>query len=137
MAHTAHFHPALDLVVVTFDGEITPAEEMDAFFAVAGDPRMFPDARVIVDKRRAKMTVGPEHVSPQLGAVADAGPKLGKMRIAHVVTRDYDYGMIRVIQARSEPKLPHDLRAFRSLPEALTWLGLDPSLTIPLETDDG
>ena len=122
MSHTATFDQEQGLVIVTFGGEITFEEEMQAFLEVVSDPRMVRDARILVDKSRSRMKVGAEHVVPQLEAVAEQGDTLGRMRIAHVVTDDRDYGMLRMLEQRSEARLPHELAVFRSVDEALGWL---------------
>ena len=122
MAHSVTFDSAQSYIVVAFEGEITPQEEMEAFLEVVSDPRMYRDARILVDKSAARMKVGTEHVPPQLQAVEEHTDLLGRMRIAHVVADNRDYGMMRVIEQRSEGRLPHELGVFRSLEEAVGWL---------------
>lgn len=126
MPHNIDFHPGRGVIVVSFHGEISPKEELEAFLESVDDPRWFADALVLVDKRDAEMRVGPEDVAPQLRTVESRLARLGDVRIAHVVGRDYDFGMMRMLAAQGEARTGHDLGVFRDLDEAWACLGVEP-----------
>jgi hypothetical protein len=114
------------LLIVTFEGEIAPEEEQRALLEVAQVPGLLPTADVLVDRRLARTTVGPEHVGPQVDLARSKFPTEGRPRMALVVTADYDFGMMRMLELRGADELPHEMRVFRSLDDACAWLGLEP-----------
>jgi len=48
----------------------------------------------------------------------------GTGEAAMVAPADLEYGMLKMVQIFSEGAAPFDVRVFRSLDEALTWLGV-------------
>ena len=71
------------------------------------------------------MTVGPAHVGPHIELARKSFKTEGKPRLAVVVSRDYDFGMARMLELTSAEDLPHEFGIFRSLDEACDWLGID------------
>ena len=124
MGYRFHFQPEQRLIVIVFEGRLSPEEEMQAVLDTVNDPNMMQDARILVDRRKAQLTVGPEHVDPHIELVKRHLDKFGNPRVATVVAKDYDFGMLRMLEMKSESLLQHDFMVFRDLEEAYTWLGL-------------
>ena len=115
------------LLVVVFEGEITPQEEEQALHDVGHVPGLLPTADVLVDRRTARITAGSEHVRKQIDLAQSEFPTEGRPRMAMVVSADVDFGMVRMLMLRGEDLLPHDLHVFRSLEDACSWLDLEPA----------
>lgn len=118
------------LLVVVFEGSISPEEEREALIAVSSDPAFDPDAPVLVDRRRATMSVGPKDVPAQIDLARERYQPTGKPPMALVVVNDYDFGMARMLELTADEEAPHELRVFRSLESACEWLGVDPSTIV-------
>jgi hypothetical protein len=127
MSHRVSFHDAENLIVIVFEGTISPEEETQALRDTVNDTRMIRDARILVDRSRAQMTVAPEHVQPQLALVRDNLDKFGEARVAIVASADYDFGMLKMLEASARNPVPHDFMLFRSTDEACEWLQVNPS----------
>lgn len=117
------------VLILRFEGVITPEEEVQAVHDVLADPRMKPDARILVDRTGSRMTVNPEHVQPHIELIRENQSRFGIPKIAVVVSTDYDFGMMRMLELRADDKILHDFMVFRTVEEACDWLGLDPTET--------
>ena len=115
------------LPVVVFDGEITPEQEREALLTSTELPGLSKRARVLLDRRRARLTSGPEDVRPQMDLARGAFSGGELPRMAVVVGNDYDFGMLRMLELSGQDQLPHDLHVFRDLDEACDWIGVDPA----------
>ena len=115
-----------ELLVVVFEGDIKPEEEREALLATAKLPGLSKQARVLVDRRRARLTAGPKDVPAQMDLAHASFTDSERPPMAVVVGTDHDFGMLRMLQLRGENLLPHDLRIFRDFDEACDWLGVDP-----------
>ena len=125
MPYSVDFFPEQHLVRVTFEGDVTVAEEFEALHHPSRDERWFEEPKILVDRTKASMNMGPEHVEPQLSLVQELFGTLGRCRTAIVVPSDHDFGMARMFEMRSEGILDHDIHIFRSLAEAARWLEID------------
>ncbi len=114
------------LLLVVFEGEITPEQEGEALLASAELPGLSKQARVLVDRRAARLTSGPEDVRPHMDLARGAFPGSERPCMAVVVSADYDFGMLRMLELKGEGQLPHDLKVFRNLDEACDWVDVDP-----------
>jgi hypothetical protein len=130
MSHRFGFQHEENLVVIAFDGEISPEEEVQAVLDVVGDSRMRPDSKILVDKTNAKMKVTPADVRPHVELIRRHLEKFGKPRVANVVSRDHDYGMTRMLELTSQDELPHEFSVFRDIDEACEWLEIDRSAVL-------
>lgn len=128
MAYRFASRPDRELLVVVFTGEISLEEEIRALQESFERGLSAPGVRVLVDRRRAAMGVAPEDVPRLIDVLASRGAELGHPRVAQVVARDLDYGMMRMLELKAEGRIAHDFAVFRSLPEACTWLGVDEAL---------
>lgn len=127
MSYRFGFQEAENLVVIVFNGTILVEEEVQAVLDVVADPRMKRDSKILVDKSKAEMKVTPTDVRPHIELIRENLAQFGSPRVANVVSRDYDYGMTRMLELTSESELPHDFTVFRSIDEACEWLEVDPS----------
>ncbi len=126
MSYKHRFQEGRNLVVIVFTGVVTYHEEVQVVLDVVGDPRMERDARFLVDRTRASMAATPEDVMPHIRLIGENLERFGSPRVANVVTADHDFGMIRMLEMRSEPNIDHDMMVFRSLDEACAWLEIEP-----------
>ncbi len=117
-----------DVVILRFSGEIPYEEEVRALLGMLADPRLLPDSRILVDRTRARMKAEPENVPEQIELVRKHQARLGRPRVAQVVSCDVDFGMLRMLELPSDSRLDHEFAVFRDLPAACAWLGIDPSL---------
>ena len=125
MSHRFSFQQEGQLLVIVFEGEISPEEERQALVDVATSSEFNPDARVLVDRRRARMTVGPSDVGPQIDLAEAHYRTRNKPKLALVVSSDYDYGMCRMLELTAAARdSPHQIRVWRNLEEACEWLDI-------------
>jgi hypothetical protein len=127
MSFRQEFDEELNLLVVTFTGVISSEEEIRAVEETVRDPRLKPNARILVDRRKARMKATPEDVGPQVDLVRMNQAAFGRPRVAILVADDYSFGMHRLLQAAAHSEVDHDFRVFRSAEEACEWLGIDPA----------
>jgi hypothetical protein len=127
VSHCFCFQDDQNLIVISFTGEISPEEEVQAVNDVLADPRMKPNSKILVDKTEAQMTVTPKDVAPHVELILSNQAKFGRPRVANVVSRDYDFGMTRMLEFSSSDVIPHDFMVFRSLADACEWLEIDPA----------
>ena len=113
---------------MVFEDEITPDEEREALQEAGSLPGLKREARILVDRRRARITVGPPDVAPQMDLARSTFPIEERPRMAVLVATDHDYGMLRMLELRGGDRLPHELGVFRDPDEACAWLGTDPAV---------
>lgn len=130
----AHRFAVLDdgrLLLVVFQGSIDAEEEAATLVEAGALPGLRKDACILVDRRTARMAVGPEDVRPQLDLARNVFANADRPRLAMVVAADYDFGMARMLELRGGTDTPHEVRVFRDLAQACAWLGVDPSVLPP------
>jgi hypothetical protein len=122
-------------VITIMSGTVTGADIQGYLGALRAHPDF--DARYprIVDLRR--ITQMP--TSAELRRVAETAPALepGSARRALIADRDYPYGLLRMFEIITGiHSTSTEYRAFRDPASAAEWLGLDPSVTAPLDLPD-
>ena len=123
MAHRFCVQRDGTLLVVVFEGEISPEEEREALEESGNLAGLKPDASVLVERSSSTMTVSAPDVSQQHRLIKRRFKLETKPRMAVVVARDYDFGMIRMLELSALESLPHEFKVFRDLEEACGWLG--------------
>jgi hypothetical protein len=127
MSHKYRFQADKNLLVIVFESKISPDEERQAVLDVLEDSQMKPNARILVEKSNARMTVTEADVMPQIELVRQDLAKFGRPKVATVVPADYDFGMVRMLEIRANGEIDHDFEVFRELDKACAWLGFEPS----------
>jgi succinyl-CoA synthetase alpha subunit len=127
MSYRFSFEEDGNVLIIVFEGEISPEEEAEVIREPLADPRFKPGAKILVDRTRARMTMTPQHVRPQIELIRQNLAKLGEPQVAIVASADYDFGMVRMFEMTAEDEIPHDLMVFRTVEEACSWLELDPA----------
>jgi hypothetical protein len=127
MSYKYRFQEGENLLVIVFEGLISYEEEVQAVLDTLADPQMRPNARILVDKSRAQMMLGTEHVEPHIDLILQNLARFGEPKVANVVSRDVDFGKVRMFELRAEGRIPHDFMVFRTVEEACAWLGVDPA----------
>ncbi len=126
MSYRFSFEEDQNVLILVYEGEISPDEEAQVILDTLADPRFKPGAKILVDRTGAHMTMTPEHVRPQIDLIRRNLAKFGEPKVAIVAAADYDFGMVRMFEMTAEDEIPHDLMVFRTVEEACDWLGLDP-----------
>jgi hypothetical protein len=125
MSHGYTIDESRNLLVVRFRGDIAYAEEMAAVNEAFADPRIKPNMRVLVDRSEARMISTAEEAKTHAEFISRSAGVPGAPTVANVVSRDADYGTIRIFEALLDDKLANTFRLFRSMEEACLWLDLD------------
>lgn len=128
MGYRFNFLDNGSVLVVVFEGVISPEDEAQAIRDAAEDPLMKPNLKILVDRTRARMTMTSEHVWPQIELIRQHLAKLGEPTVAVVVDDDHDYGMLRMFELTAEGQIPHSFSVFRRVDDACQWLKLDPAM---------
>ena len=116
--------PEHRLVLVTFQGDLTPEEIAAGRDELGRDPGFDPRFFQLVDARRLR------DIPAESVEVLKLGQKTvfaGGVRRAIVVSTDLVFGIGRMFEL-SAIKLGHEIKVFRSMEEACTWLGVPDSV---------
>jgi hypothetical protein len=109
-------------LLVTASGIATVEDFVPLKTAIA-DPRWRPPMRVLLDFRQVDWSrMSAADVERRVGLLVQNTDRIGRCYTAVAVTRDLDYGMVRMQQALSERRVPYELEVFRSVDEARGWL---------------
>lgn len=127
MSYKFRFQDDENLLVIVFTGTISYEEEVQAVLNTLADLRMQPNARILVDKSNAQMMTTTQDIRPHIELILRNLDKFGQPKVANVVGRDVDFGMVRMFEFQAEGKIPHKFMVFRALEEACTWLGIEPA----------
>lgn len=134
MPYRFAFDPESRLGLVIFTGPIPFEEELRAFQEGLAYGYAVPGVRVVADRTEARLLSTPEQVQRQVDWMEANFPPVGA-RIAEVVPRDLDFGMLRMLELRSEGRLVQKFRVFRTLAEACAWLGVEEAALEALRTE--
>lgn len=122
MHHTITFDVSLSCFIVTATGPATIADILSFVDEILRDGRWQNGVNAIVDYRLADLNV---LSYPDANVLADSIRKLkreiGVCRIAHVVSRAVDFGMVRMWESMVEGQVSFDVRVFYSMDEARRW----------------
>jgi hypothetical protein len=125
MEHACRHDPDLDLIEVTTSGRADPPGLMRMLADILEMARRQPTAAVLVDHSALDTTGVGMEVVEQLSSTAGAEFEiLDGRRVAHVVTTDLQYGLVRAWETMTALESAASLAAmtFRSRAEALAWL---------------
>jgi hypothetical protein len=123
MEHTIMFDNEMSCFIVSATGPAT-VRDLRAFIdEVLKDERWRGGMNVIVDYRLAELNF---LTSSDAHALADMvkrlKEKVGAGRVAHVVARTVDFGMIRMWENLIEDQVSFGFRVFYSMDDALSWI---------------
>ena len=126
MSYSFQPQPTGELMVIVFEGEISPEEERQAVIDFAGLPDLNPMADILVDRSNASMTVDVSDVRRHVHLVKSmiAGQER-QPRMAIVAPGDVDFGMMRMLELVGGDGLPHKIMVVRNLNDACEWLEID------------
>ena|ERR1051326_1288232 len=111
------------VVFSTGTGVFTHADFVAHMKAVRSDPRFKPELNQLVDCRAiTKM----ELTTTQIKDLASRSLFSPKSRRAFVVSNELQFGMTRMFAAYRDIAERQTVMVFRTLPDALAWLGLPP-----------
>ena len=116
-------------VLVTATGTVTPATVAAYTKEVVADPRFRPGMRCVIDYSDADLAqLSQSDLDERLSMMSrDAQPFAGS-RLAIVVARAVDFGIMRMVHTRGDLVLEREgveieRQVFRTLAEARAWLG--------------
>lgn len=125
MPLTYRIFPEKKLVVVTGEGRVTLDDLLKNLEDLASDPDYEPPMKKLVDHRASDVIALPVEESKVFAErKRELLPRFKGERCALVVTYDVDFGMGRMQAAILEPH-GFDIGVFRSLSDALSWLGVE------------
>ena len=117
--------PEHHLVISRGSGVFTHADYLDHMSRVGADPKFRPDFNQLVDCRAiSQMDLSGGEISDLAGrsVFGDLSHR------AFVVSSEVQFGLTRMFATYREMKGGQEIRVFRTMPEALSWLGLPPDL---------
>ena len=101
---------------------------------IAQDPSYHSELNRLVDLRRANFKMSSHEMREVAREVAEKlGAKEGHRKAAMLVAGDHEYGLLRVLNAMTD-QTHSDIRPFRRLDEAVSWLDLSEELGDPFDT---
>lgn len=133
MSYSLSADPAIDLIVVTFHGDVPYDEERQVVAEIAAKGLLLGTSRVLLDRTSCRMQAQSDDADTQIEFLEKQRTRLGRPRIAQVAPGDLEYGMLRLFQQKSEAKDLHDMAVFRTWDEACTWLDVAPSVARALQ----
>ena len=112
------------LVYVRASGALTLADNLDTFEALLADPRFEAGFSQLADFRDVtEAHLGESEVREIVAAEAEVLDLLRGARFALVAPQDFAFGLGRMWEMLAE-RMPFEGRVFRTLDEAVAWLGL-------------
>jgi hypothetical protein len=119
MPFTVHFVPEADLVVATCSG-IVKMNDATLGAVVVWDNPEWSGKPVLWDLRSAQLDVRDEEVREMAKYILEHQPAIPPPRVAFVIARDVDFGLVRMFQAlREHPST--QVEVFRDYDEAISW----------------
>ena len=107
-------------------GDITFAEVLDHFQALAADPAFNPGTDVLLDLLGCTSPPSNAQVREAAAFLEHRSVRLRFGRCAVVASQDVMYGMMRIFQVFAESAFA-SIRVFRNLEDARLWLNASPS----------
>jgi hypothetical protein len=112
------------LRVHSLNGRLQFEEVRDTLEELYSSPDFDPAMNALWDVRDASTAdISLEDVRKIAQLVSGRRPKEGLSRVALVVSRDVDFGLARMYEMKLEDVAHSEVRVFRDIEEALTWLG--------------
>jgi hypothetical protein len=125
MSYWYKYNESLNFLYIKFTGDISSSEEKEAVQKSFQENPIKNNPKILADRRESRFTSSVDEVREHIVHVGKNISKLGMPKVANVVSRDYDYGMIRMFEILAESKLIHIFQLFRDMSEACQWLGID------------
>lgn len=108
---------------IEVEGALTVPLVEESLGELLAHPEFGPSYRQLVDWSRVdRVELSAADVRELLGRSLAAAPRAGHARIAFVAPLDLAYGIARMFELMGG-KLPYDVAVFRSVAEAMDWLG--------------
>lgn len=114
----------IGLLVIKYAGETTIEELAELIATIIKDPDYARSLNVLSDMRELNSSYSYQQMQAVVDKFPDPGEMVGKTRSAVLVAKDVTYGMGRVWGSITENRTVAHAQVFRSLKEALDWLGL-------------
>ncbi len=109
-----------------YRGHVTVEELWAVVAARSSDPSIASATLHLIDMEEAEITVTSADVQAYVDFLRTTSPLPSVERTASVVSRDLTYGFSRMLELSLEAKgVERTVRPFRTLADAVAWLGVD------------
>jgi hypothetical protein len=125
MSITFRIDKASGTILTTIEGQPSVDELVDGLKSIMSHPDFGPGLNGIADLRKSEMKTFSADVQKIADLLIEYRGKIGQSKTAVVVSKDVTFGMARVFQVFAE-QAPVEIEIFRSMEEALRWLGTSP-----------
>ena len=109
------------LVIRTFEGVLTDEDLLQDQASMRSAPSYKPEYPQLIDARGVERA---EITTEVIRDLAHASPGAPQARRAFVVASDLAFGLARMFEIQ-RADAPEEVRVFRDMNQARTWLGLD------------
>ena len=124
MHYTIDLEQSLRCFVVTVSGPVSVPGLRAMIDDILKDGRWYEGVSLVVDYRLADLSnLTTDSVTGIVEYIMTITKKSDVNRIAHIVSRTVDFGMIRMWEIMMSERAPFDFRVFYSMDEALAWIG--------------
>jgi len=123
MKYTLIFDNALSCLIISANGPATVQDILAFVHEALNDDRWRSGMNAIVNYSQAELdALTSSEIHTLANAVEGLKEEIGAGRIAHVVSRTVDFGMLRMWENLVEDHVHFDYRIFRSMDNARRWL---------------
>jgi len=120
----------LGLIAIKYVGATTTKEIAEMLLSIATDPEYSRSYNILSDLRELTSVFSYQEIQVLADKLPDPGELAGKTRSAVLVAQNVTYGMGRIWASITENMTVAQAQVFRSLAEALEWLGLPPDTEV-------
>jgi hypothetical protein len=104
-------------------GPLAAKDVLEALRGVYSSPEFEPDTNVLWDVRDASvLSMSSSDVQEVSELVAKHWGTGGTSRAALVVSKDFEFGLMKMYQVYLESRISTEVRVFRDIDEALEWV---------------
>ncbi len=126
MGYSIHIDDAGARATLRFTGRVTASEVVEALLQLTAHADYHADMPRLWDGREAELSAMTRDDFPFLAealrAIQSSSPGV---RVAFLVARDIDFGIMRMFESLEGEDLPANMQVFRDQGEAEAWLMLD------------
>jgi hypothetical protein len=122
--HGYSINKDLGLLVIKYAGDTTIEQLGQLIHTITRDPDYSRELNILSDLRQLTSIYSYDQMQAVVDKFPDPGEMLGKTKSAILVSQDVTYGMARVWTSITDNRTVANAQVFKSLKEALEWLGL-------------
>lgn len=124
MEYTIEFDPSVSFATITGSGEPTFAGFVGYLTELVENPAWTPEMPALVDHRKLHIDLlTSDQVREVVNLHKPFAERIGNGRIAVVVSRPVDFGLVRMFETIADEMFPQ-FRVFYTIEESMDWLGV-------------